>query len=121
MSADPVSGDERVERVLAEHVYDDEFLGGLGEVWTSCTCGAKIDATFGDGRSSVEVFRANWATHVAAALAPVLAEVRAEALTSLADEIDTDDDLALNVILGGASYVTYLLRDRAAAIEGGAS
>ena len=56
--------------VLSKHVYG-EFRGGLSEAWTTCTCGAKIDATFGGGRTTHEVFVANWAAHIAAALAEV--------------------------------------------------
>jgi len=70
--------------VSAAHVYEPEFLGGLAEIWTTCTCGAKIDATFGEGRSSAEVFKANWAAHVAAVLADALAPtiaVRDQAVT----------------------------------------
>lgn len=70
-----MSAGERVAEVLGQHIYG-EFLGGLSEVWTTCSCGEVIDATFGGGRSTVEVFRANWGAHLAAALAAVLAEER---------------------------------------------
>lgn len=59
---------QQVARVLAEHLHGT-FLGSLMEVWTTCTCGERIDATFGDGRSTAEVFKANWSNHLAHALA----------------------------------------------------
>lgn len=59
---------EKAAEVLAAHVYE-EFLGGLNEVWTTCTCGERIDATFGGGKTSAEVFKASWGAHVAQALA----------------------------------------------------
>jgi hypothetical protein len=64
-----VSADERVVRVLAEH-----HEGG-------CSCGWKL--TMKDFGRWSEAHRA----HVAAALGPVLAEVRAEALRDAADDL----------------------------------
>lgn len=63
-----MSAVDKAAEVLAAHVYE-EFLGGLNEVWTTCTCGERIDATFGGGKTSAEVFKASWGAHVAQALA----------------------------------------------------
>lgn len=61
---------ERVDplaQIISEHVYG-EFYGSLNECWTTCRCGAKIDATFGEGRGVAETFEANWGAHVAEAV-----------------------------------------------------
>lgn len=71
-----MSADERVAAVLAEHtiVYENDGGDYGGRSWFECSCDHDnvISAT---GYATEDDHRA----HVAAALGPVLAEVRAEA------------------------------------------
>lgn len=94
-----------VAEVLARHT--EPFAG-------VCACG---------WRSRLHPFQPGpeMRAHVAEQIAPLIAarEAAAEqrgreaALREAADDIDTDDELALNHILGGASYTMYWLRERA--------
>lgn len=47
-----------------------------------------------------------------------LTTARRDALTEAAEALNEDEDVAMNVILGGPGYVAYWLRARAAQEEG---
>ena len=104
VAGDPVSADERVEAALAQHraliVYSTSLLA------CSCTVARHSDAP--------RFTEAEHVAHVAAALAPVLAEVRAEALREAADDYTNSVGATK-----ARPHARQWLRDRADRIERG--
>jgi hypothetical protein len=89
VAGDPVSADERVVRVLAEHEYALGLKRG-----SICACGFVPTVDAATLATQQDYHRA----HVAAALAPVLAEVRAETLRPLEELFSGGPDTVCRTI-----------------------
>ncbi len=74
-----MSAEEQIAAVLAEHNPPHEVLFALGDAWAFCGCGERHDLVVTDNAVNPRDLADWWRAHLAAVLAPLVEQAKAEA------------------------------------------